>query len=124
MTRDEQRGLDDHIKTIQILVAHHGAGLVLCGMTKNGHMDTVQLVASQLFTPDSWRGKSRSEIEAQANALYDRIKAYSPSNPISPERLRIAGVILLDCALTCREQVRPPPPRLTLSPLPAQPRPV
>jgi hypothetical protein len=124
MTQDEQKGLDDHIKTIQVLIAHGSGDLALCGLTANGHMDSVQLLASQIFTPDSWRGKSRAEIEAAANALYDKIKVYSPQAPIKPEHLRQAGTILLDCALTCWEQIRPAPPKLTLSPLPAQPKPL
>jgi hypothetical protein len=90
-----------------------------------GRIKTVEVLAKHLFAPESWRGKSRAEIEAGATALYDKIKkAYSPSNPITTDRLRTAGTILADSALTCWEQVRPPPPKLTLSPLPAQPRPL
>jgi hypothetical protein len=86
----------------------------------NGHMETLQVLARHIFAPDAWRGKKRTEIEDHANALYDKIKAESPE----PDRLRQAGSILLDTALTCWEQVRPAPPKLTLSALPAQPRPL
>ena len=73
------------------------------------------------FAPESWRGKSRTEIEAQANTLYDKIKAENPQ----PDRLRIARTILLDCAIRCWHQIRPPPPPgFKISPLPAQPRPL
>ena len=89
-----------------------------------GLTETVQVLAANIFDADSWCGKSRAEIETVAAALYERIKANNPQNPITPERLRTAGAILLDCALTCWEQVRPPPPKLQISPLPAQPRPV
>jgi hypothetical protein len=85
-----------------------------------GHTETVQILAAHIFSPDSWRGKSRIAIEAYASTLYDKIKVNVPQ----PERLGIVRTILLDCALTCWEQVRPPPPKLTISPLPAQPRPV
>ena len=88
--------------------------------TYNGHTETVQVLALHIFTPDSWRGKSRAAIEAAANALYDKIKAQNPQ----PDRLRTAGVILIDCAMQCWEQVRPPPPKLQISPLPAQARPL
>lgn len=86
----------------------------------NSHTETVRVLARHLFAPDLWRGKSRAEIEVEANALYEKVEA---ENPIS-ERLHEAASILLDCALTCWEQVRPAPPKLTISALPAQPRPL
>jgi hypothetical protein len=80
------------------------------------------VLARHIFAPDSWREKSRAEIEAHASALYDKIKA---SSTIKPERLRTAGTIFADCAIDCWHQVRPPPPpEFKISPLPAQPRPV
>jgi len=116
-------------ETVKVLLAagadvHAENEYALCWAAYDGRAETVQVLARHIFAPDSWRGKSRVEIEAAANALYDEIRVYSPSNPITPERLRTAGAILLDCALTCWEQVRPPPPKLQISPLPAQPRPV
>jgi ankyrin repeat protein len=85
-----------------------------------GHTETVQVLAEHIFAPESWRGESRTEIEAGATALYDTIKAENPA----PKRLRTAGAILFDCAIDCWFQVRPPPPKLSISPLPAQPRPL
>jgi ankyrin repeat protein len=85
-----------------------------------GYAEMVQLLANQIFAAESWRGKSRAEIEAEANALYNKIKADNPQ----PDRLRTAGTILLDCALCCWEQVRPAPPKIQISPRPAQPRPL
>jgi ankyrin repeat protein len=120
---------DGRAETVKVLLAsganvHEYDDYALRWAANNGHAETVQVLARHIFAPDSWRGKSRVEIEAAANALYDEIRVYSPSNPITPERLRTAGAILLDCALTCWEQVRPPPPRFKISPIPAQPRPV
>jgi hypothetical protein len=85
-----------------------------------GHMETLQILAAHIFAPDAWRGRSRAEIETQANALYDKIKGDNPA----PERLHQAGTILADCALTCWEQIRPAPPKIQISPFPAQPRPL
>jgi ankyrin repeat protein len=83
-----------------------------------GYADMVQLLANHIFVPDSWRGKSRAEIEAEANTLYDKIKVN-----IRPERSQSAGTLLADCAIDCWQQVRPPPPPgFKISPLPAQPR--
>ena len=89
-----------------------------------GRTKTVQVLARHIFAPDSCRGKSQTEIEAQAKALYDKMEAHRGLPPIKPERLRKAAFLLADCALTCWEQVRPEPPPINISPLPAQPRPL
>jgi hypothetical protein len=85
-----------------------------------GYTETVRVLVQHIFAPDSWRGKNRTEIESAANALYNKIEADNPQ----PDHLRRAGSILLDCALCCWEQVRPAPPKIQISPLPAQPRPL
>jgi ankyrin repeat protein len=120
---------NDYVEIVQVLLAadanvHAVDEWALRWAANNGHTETMEVLAKHLFSPNSWRGKGRAEIEAQATALYDEIKANSPSNPITPERLHTAGTILLDCALTCWEQIRPPPPKLQISPLPAQARPL
>jgi|CZKX01.1.fsa_nt_gi hypothetical protein len=118
-----------HTETVKVLLAN-GASVrflddeALRRATSNGHTETVQVLARHIFAPESWRGKSRAEIEAGASALYDKIKADIPSNPIKPEYLRQAASILRDCALDCWFQVRPAPPKIQISPFPAQPRPV
>jgi|ERR1039458_1717886 ankyrin repeat protein len=82
---------------------------------------TVRFLARHIFAPESWRGKSRAEIEEHASALYDKLKAGNPP----PDRLHKVGTILADCAIDCWHQVRPPPPPgFKISPLPAQPRPL
>lgn len=103
-------GANVHVRDDEALrfAAHHG------------RTEVVNILANHIFAPDSWRGKSRAEIEAYATWLYDKIVA----DNTRPERLRQAGTILLDSALTCWEHVRPAPPKLSITPLPAQPRPV
>jgi ankyrin repeat protein len=85
-----------------------------------GHTETVRILAEYVFAPDPWRGKSRAEIEAEATALYNKIN--KSLFPIKPERLHEAASILADRAIDCWHQVRPAPPKLTISPLPAQPK--
>jgi hypothetical protein len=86
-----------------------------------GYTETVRVLVQHIFAPDSWREKSRAEIEAHASALYDKLKAGNPP----PEHLHQAATILADCAIDCWHQVRPPPPPgFKISPLPAQPRPM
>src|ERR1039457_1743237 len=117
-----ENGRTETVKTLLAAGAnvHARDDWALCLAEFYGHMETVRVLARHIFAPDSWRGKRRAAIEAHANSLYDKIKAQN----IQPERLREAGTILIDSALTCWEQVRPAPPKLTISPLPAQPRPV
>ena len=113
----------DHAETVKALLAvganvHADNDLALCAAANLGHTKTVRVMAKHIFATDSWRGKNRAEIEAYATGLYDKIKADNPQ----PEYLRQAGSVLIDCALTCWEQVRPAPPKLNISRLPAQPR--
>jgi ankyrin repeat protein len=116
-----------HTETVKVLLAA-GADVHKCDdwplrlAAEYGHTETVRVLVTHIFAPDSWRGKSRAEIETQANALYDKVKAFNIWKPIEPEDLRKAAAILADSALTCWEQVRPAPPKIQVSPLPAQPR--
>jgi hypothetical protein len=114
-----------HTETLKILLAaganvHGSNDRALCWAAGSSDAETVQVLAAHIFGPESWRGKSRTEIEAEARALYEKIKG---SN-IPPEDLHKLATILADCALTCWEQVRPAPPKLQISPLPAKPRPL
>ena len=53
-----------------------------------------------------------------ALAMLRQITAEDPQ----PEHLRKAASILAGCAIDCWHQVRPAPPKIQISPLPAQPR--
>jgi hypothetical protein len=115
-----------HTQIVQLLLAagadvHADEDYALHIAARNGHSETVKILARHIFAPESWRGKNRTAIEAEANALYIKIEA---GGSITPERLHEAGSILIDSALHCWEQVRPARPKLQISPLPARPRPV
>lgn len=120
---------EGHTETVKTLLAA-GAdvramdNLALCWAAYGGHMEIVRMLAKHIFAPDSWSGKNREEIEAQADTLYERIKTFNPANLANPELLRKSAKILVDCALDCWFQVRPAPPKLQISPLAAQPRPL
>src|ERR1022692_3752117 len=68
-----------YTETVKVLLAY-GADVhadddnALCGAAHWGHMETVRVLARHIFAADSWRGKSRTEIEAYAAGLYDKIK--------------------------------------------------
>src|ERR1039457_294308 len=69
-----------HTETAQALLAsgadvHARDDRALRLAAFNSHMETVQALARHIFAADSWRGKSRAEIEAYATALYDKIEA-------------------------------------------------
>jgi ankyrin repeat protein len=136
MTPEEQKDLDNRLiwaafdgdtETVQMLLSagadvHARTDYALHAAARNGHTETVKILAKHIFAPDSWRGKNRADIEGEAYVLYNRTKVSNPLRPISPENLHKAAEILADCALRCWEQVRPPPPKIQISPLPAQPR--
>src|ERR1022692_4903094 len=82
--------------------------------------EIVKVLATAIFDPESWRGKSRAEIEAYATALYESIKADYPEPDEVAERLQETASVLADCAIDCWHRVRPIP-ELKISPLPAQP---
>src|ERR1022692_1364565 len=109
-------------KTVKALLAN-GANVharddwALCLAGFYGHAETVRVLAKHIFTPDSWRGKTREEIEAKARDFYQKIEAFGAT----PERLREAATVLADAAIDCWHQVRPAPPKFQISPLPAQP---
>ena len=114
-----------HTVTVKVLLAagadvHAEDDYALRDAACNGQTQTVTVLAAHIFAPDSWHGKSRAEIEAGARALYGKIEGENPQR----ERLQKAASIIADCAIDCWHQVRPAPPKLNISPLPAQPRPV
>ena len=131
LSPEQQRKLDIRLvdeaeqgntKAVRNLLAD-GANVddaALSWATMFGYTETAQVLVEHIFAPDSWRGKSRAEIEARAEALYNKIKIFNPQ----PEHVRAVAGILRDCALDCWFQVRPAPPKIQISPFPAQPRPV
>jgi hypothetical protein len=89
-----------HTETVKVLLAsgadvHAGNDAALRWAADHGHTETVRVLAKHIFAPDSWRGKTREEIEAQAAALYNKIEADNPQ----PDNLRKAGDILTTSAI-------------------------
>lgn len=116
---------NDHTETVKILLAagadvHAWDDWALRFAARNGNTETMQVLARHIFVHHAWRGKSREEIEAQAKALYDQIASDNPQ----PECLLPAAKILANCAIDYWQRVRPAPPKLQISPLPAHPRPL
>jgi hypothetical protein len=117
---------EGHAETVRALLTagadvYAGDDRALPLAALNSHMEIVQALARHVFAPDTWRGRSRVEIEGYASALYGKIEA----SPITPEVLHKAGTILADYAIDCWHQVRPPPPPgFKISQTPAQPRPL
>jgi hypothetical protein len=119
-----------HAETAQLLLAagadvHAQADWPwLCATCDDAGTETVRVLVKHIFAPDSWRGKSRAEIERQAEVLYKKAKFVIFPPPTEPEYIRQVRMILTDEALRCWEQIRPAPPKLNISAAPAQPRPL
>jgi hypothetical protein len=83
----------------------------------------LKLLATTVFVPDLWSGKSRAGIEKQADLIYQNVEKDLRLNfpdPLLGEQLSLARLELFDAAMTCWEQVRPDPPRITISKTPAK----
>ena len=119
--------LAGHTETVKVLLAagadvHAKDDFALIFTTIHGHTETARALIRHVFAPNSWRGKSRAEIEAQANAIYNKIN-HNSWVPVDPEHLRQAATLLFDYATQCWHQVRPIP-HLNISPYPARARPL
>jgi hypothetical protein len=114
-----------HTETVKVLLTaganvHAQDDCALRWAASGGHTETVKILAKHLFAPEVWRGKSRAAIEAYATTLYNKINAGNHQS----ERLLTAAKILADCAIDCWQEVRPAPPKIQISPIPAQSRPL
>jgi hypothetical protein len=86
--------------------------------------DIMKLLATTVFAPDLWRGKALKHIQKEADLLYTKIEKgidfYLPE--AKEEASRLARVELFDAAMTCWEHVRPDPPKINISNIPAKAR--
>ena len=119
----------DFVETVQVLLAaganvHADDDYASRYTVYRGRTNMMKILTRHIFAPKSWRGKSRVEIERLADTLYDKIKDANLWGTPQLEDVQMAGHILIDCASDCWKKVRPEPPRLNISPLPAQPKPL
>ena len=113
---------------ILTLLLRHGLDLrycdddLFCLAVCNNRGDILNFLATKVFVPDLWRGKSRAEIEQEADLIYRNIEKDIQKN--IPEAIepasRLARVALVDAAMTCWEHVRPDPPKIKISDAPAK----
>jgi hypothetical protein len=84
----------------------------------------MKLLATTVLAPDLWRGRGLEDIQKEANLLYAKIEkgidAYLPE--AKQEASRLARVELFDAAMTCWEKIRPDPPKIKISDVPAKGR--
>jgi hypothetical protein len=109
---------EGHADIVAILLAHgaHARTRDDLPIALAAHPAVVELLAAAIFSPDLWRGKTLVDISAEAEVVSKRIKFFHPE----PERLRQAELILFDYGMTCWEHVRPDPPRIKISDVPAK----
>lgn len=89
----------------------------------NEERGVLKFLCSTVFAPDLWRGKTRADIEQAADAIYRNFDKETTFE-LTKEGLQTARIELFDAAMTCWEHVRPDPPKLNISPIPAKGNPV
>jgi hypothetical protein len=117
-----------HLSILELLIRHgadpryhHDTFLVSAAIYNR--QDILKFLCATVFAPDLWRGKSRGEIEKEADMIYRNIELDMPLNLVEPfatKRLRLARIELFDAAMTCWEHVRPDPPKIKISDIPAK----
>jgi hypothetical protein len=82
----------------------------------------VKLLATTVFAPDLWRGKALKDIQEEADLIYTELEkdidTFLPE--AKQEASHLARLELFDAAMTCWEHVRPDPPKINISPIPAK----
>jgi hypothetical protein len=116
----------NHTEILEILIRHglrlqRGEDGPFLQAAFYAKQDSLKLLSRTVFAPDLWRGKSRAEIEKEAALIYRNIEAnIQMALPGSTEALRFARLELFDAAMTCWEHIRPDPPKITISDVPAK----
>ena len=83
----------------------------------------MKLLAAAIFAPDLWRGKTLLDLQKEADLIERNIDRNLP-NDMDQDALRTTRLVLFDAAMTCWEHVRPDPPKINISTIPAKPRPL
>jgi hypothetical protein len=89
----------------------------------NEERGVLKFLCATVFAPDLWRGKTRAEIENAADAIYRNFEK-EITFELTKQWLQIARIELIDAAMTCWERVRPDPPKINISKIPAKGKPV
>ena len=123
---------------ILALLIRHGTNprysddALFCEATYWKQWDAFKILLTAVFSPDLWRGKTLLDIQKEAHLIYMNIQNETPkyyANVIDypemlDEPLHLAQVELVDVAMTCWEHVRPDPPKIDISTIPAKGKPV
>jgi hypothetical protein len=115
---------------LKLLIRHgvdprSGDGVLFLTGVFHDQQAILKLLLSLVFSPDLWRGKSLSDIQNEASLIYRQIENYVSYDELHVEReARDFRLLLFDAAMTCGERVRPDPPKIKISDVPAKPRPL
>lgn len=111
---------------LKLLIRHgvdprSGDGVLILTALYSDQRAILKFLISLIFSPDLWRGKSRTDIEGEADLIYQQIEKYAAYDELNMEQgLRNFRLLLFDAAMTCWEHVRPDPPRISVSDIPAK----
>lgn len=113
-----------HIHIVEILI-RHGADLrfsddeLFSEAVGWDRRDILKVLATTVFAPHLWREKSLLDIQKEAELIYRNI-LWGTMLDEADEQARFARLALFDAAMTCWEHVRPDPPKINISPIPAK----
>jgi hypothetical protein len=113
-----------HIHIVEILI-RHGADLrfdddaLFSEAVCWDRQDILKLLATTVFSPDLWRGNTLLDIQKEADLIYRNILEITMLDE-SEQSARFARLTLFDAAMTCWEHVRPDPPKINISDVPAK----
>jgi hypothetical protein len=93
---------------------------MLLALAVHWHQQNVlKFLAATVFAPDLWPGKTLLDLQKEADLIERNIDA-NLSNDMDQETSRSVRLVLFDAAMTCWEHVRPDPPKIKISDVPAK----
>ncbi len=115
-----------HVHILALLIRHgvdprFADDELFAGAAFHNQPAVLKFLAATIFAPDLWRGKTFLDIQKEAEIVERNILKGLPDDPEGfKDVIRPARLVLFDAAMTCWEHVRPDPPKINISDIPAK----
>jgi hypothetical protein len=115
-----------HVHILALLIRHgvdprFADDELFAGAAFHNQPAVLKFLAATIFAPDRWRGKTFLDIQKEAEIVERNILKGLPDDPEEfKDVIRPARLVLFDAAMTCWEHVRPDPPKINISDIPAK----